>query len=197
MALWNEASASPSQPVDFDTGPEITEKLELSEWYNILYHFNIELITFAVLMIFVCYILLRTPAKFFVKFITIPLLFFLFYSTMYKLNDILGYAYPVIPVGKVIILDGVKQGRTIELWVRHLGKDNTRLYKLPWTKQLQKKLKEAKKAREQGNPMVLEWKKVKGRKGHKGEHRNPGEFKVYSFRELVKGPGKNYENNND
>ena len=93
-------------------------------------------------MIFVCYILLRTPAKFFVKFITIPLLFFLFYSTIYKLNDILGNAYPVIHVGKVILLDGLKNGQTIEIWVKHLGERDTRLYKLPWTKELQKKLKQ-------------------------------------------------------
>jgi len=197
MKFWKDAFAAPgqSQAVDFTDTP--ANELEWSEWYDIIYHFNVELVTFAILMIFVCYILLRTPAKFFVKFITIPLLFFLFYSTIYKLNDILGYAYPVIPVGKVILLDGLKNGQTIEIWVKHLGERDTRLYKLPWTKELQKKLKQARKAREMGNPLVIEWKKLKGRKGHKGEHRNPGQFIVYTFRELTKGPGKNYENSND
>ena len=169
------------------------EKLEWSAWYDILYAFNIEFITAVLLIILVSYILIRTPAKLYIKFLTIPLLFFLLYSTMDKLNDILGYAYPTIPVGKVIVMDGTRQGKVIEIWVKHLGKTDTRLYKLPFTKELQKKLKQAKKAREQGNPMVLEWKKVKGRKGHKGEHRNPGEFIVYRLRDLMEGAKKNYE----
>jgi hypothetical protein len=111
---------------------------------------------------------------------------------MDKLNDILGYAYPVIPVGKVIVMDGTRQGRVIELWVKHVGETETRLYKLPFTKELQKKLKEARKARQQGNPMVLEWKKGPKQKGRSGQ-RNPGEFIVYSLRDLTAGPKKSYE----
>ena len=71
MKFWKDAIAAPgqSQAVDFTDTP--ANELEWSEWYDIIYHFNVELVTFAILMIFVCYILLRTPAKFFVKFITI------------------------------------------------------------------------------------------------------------------------------
>jgi len=168
------------------------EKLEWSAWYDILYAFNIEFITAVLLIILVSYILIRTPAKLYIKFLTIPLLFFLLYSTMDKLNDILGYAYPVIPVGKVIVLDGVRQGNIIEIWVKHLGKTDTRLYKLPFTKQLQKKMNEAKKARQQGNPMVLEWKKGRKEAGRSGQ-RNPGRFIVYNLRDLMEGAKKNYE----
>ena len=168
------------------------EKLEWSAWYDILYAFNIEFITAVLLIILVSYILIRTPAKLYIKFLTIPLLFFLLYSTMDKLNDILGYAYPTIPIGKVIVLDGVRQGNIIEIWVKHLGKTDTRLYKLPYTKQLQKKMNEAKKARQQGNPMVLEWKKGRKEAGRSGQ-RNPGRFIVYNLRDLMEGAKKNYE----
>jgi len=171
------------------------EKLEWSAWYDILYAFNIEFITAVLLIVLVSYILIQTPAKLYIKFLTIPLLFFLLYSTMDKLNDILGYAYPVIPVGKVIIMDGTRQGKVIELWVKHLGKTDTRLYKLPFTKELQKKLKEAKKARQQGNPMVLEWKKLKSKQKGRSGQRNPGEFISYRLRDLTEGPKKSYEEN--
>ena len=169
------------------------EKLEWSAWYDILYAFNIEFITAVLLIILVSYILIRTPAKLYIKFLTIPLLFFLLYSTMDKLNDILGYAYPTIPIGKVIVLDGQRQGNIIEIWVKHLGKSDTRLYKLPYTKQLQKKMNEAKKARDQGNPMVLEWKKLKSKQKGRSGQRNPGRFIVYNLRDLMEGPKKNYE----
>ena len=90
-------------------------------------------------------------------------------------------------------MDGTRQGKVIELWVKHLGETDTRLYKMPYSKELQKKIKEGKKARQQGNPMVLEWKKA-GRKdkGRSGQ-RNPGRFIVYNLRDLMEGAKKNYE----
>ena len=54
------------------------------------------------------------------------------------------------------------------------------------------KLKQAKEAREQGNPMVLEWKRAAKHKGRAGQ-RNPGKFIVYNLRDLMEGPKKNYE----
>ena len=188
----NIMAVAQQKTVDFSTVAS-EEQLEWNAWYDILYAFNIEFITAVLLIILVSYILIRTPAKLYIKFLTIPLLFFLLYSTMDKLNDILGYAYPVIPVGKVIVLDGVRQGNIIEIWVKHLGKTDTRLYKLPFTKQLQKKMNEAKKARQQGNPMVLEWKKGPKTKQGNGGQRNPGRFIVYNLRDLTKGAKKNYE----
>ena len=177
--------------VDFSTVAS-EEKLEWTAWYDILYAFNIEFIIAVLLIILVSYILIRTPAKLYIKFLTIPLLFFLLYSTMDKLNDILGYAYPTIPIGKVILMDGTRQGKVIELWVKHLGETDTRLYKMPYSKQLQKKIKEGKKARQQGNPMVLEWKKGRKEKGRDGQ-RNPGRFIVYNLRDLMEGPKKDYK----
>ena len=98
-----QADSTPQQKaIDFSTVAS-EEKLEWNAWYDILYAFNIEFITAVLLIVLVSYILIRTPAKLYIKFLTIPLLFFLLYSTMDKLNDILGYAYPVIPVGKVIV----------------------------------------------------------------------------------------------
>ena len=191
MAIAQADSTPQQKAIDFSTIAN-EEKLEWNAWYDILYAFNIEFITAVLLIILVSYILIRTPAKLYIKFLTIPLLFFLLYSTMDKLNDILGYAYPTIPVGKVIVMDGTRQGKVIEIWVKHLGKTDTRLYKLPFTKELQKKLKQAKKAREQGNPMVLEWKKGPKQKGRSGQ-RNPGRFIVYRLRDLMEGAKKNYE----
>ena len=175
----NIMAVAQQKTVDFSTVAS-EEKLEWNAWYDILYAFNIEFITAVLLIILVSYILIRTPAKLYIKFLTIPLLFFLLYSTMDKLNDVLGYAYPTIPVGKVIVMDGNRQGKVIELWVKHLGETDTRLYKLPYTKELQKKIKEGKKARQQGNPMVLEWQKGRKEKGRSGQ-RNPGKFIVYSL----------------
>jgi len=187
----NIMATAQEKAIDFSTIAG-DEKLEWNAWYDILYAFNIEFITAVLLIILVSYILIRTPAKLYIKFLTIPLLFFLLYSTMDKLNDVLGYAYPTIPVGKVIVMDGQRQGKVIELWVKHLGKTDARLYKLPYTKKLQKKLKQAKEARDQGNPMVLEWKRVAKHKGRQGQ-RNPGKFIVYNLRDLMEGPKKNYE----
>ena len=182
--------------IDFSILSNDSEKLEWNAWYDILYAFNIEFITAVLLTILVCYILISTPAKLFIKFLTIPLLFFLLYSTMDKLNDILGYAYPTIPVGKVIVMDGQRKGNVIEIWVKHLGKPDTRLYKLPFSKELQKKLEEARKGRQEGNPMVMEWKKGPNIKGRDGQ-RNPGRFITYNLRDLLKGPKKNYEEHPD
>ena len=183
---------SKKDAVDFSTvGAD--EELEWNAWYDILYAFNIEFITAVLLIVLVSYILIRTPAKLYIKFLTIPLLFFLLYSTMDKLNDVLGYAYPTIPVGKVIVMDGTRQGKVIELWVKHLGETDTRLYKMPYSKELQKKLKEGKKARQQGNPMVLEWKESKSKQNGRSGQRNPGKFIVYSLRDLMEGAKKNYE----
>jgi len=187
----NIMAVAQQKTVDFSTVAS-EEKLEWNAWYDILYAFNIEFITAVLLIVLVSYILIRTPAKLYIKFLTIPLLFFLLYSTMDKLNDILGYAYPTIPIGKVILMDGTRQGKVIELWVKHLGETDTRLYKMPYSKQLQKKIKEGKKARQQGNPMVLEWKKGRKEKGRDGQ-RNPGRFIVYNLRDLMEGPKKDYE----
>ena len=137
----NIMASAQEKALDFSTVAG-DEKLEWSAWYDILYAFNVEFITAVLLTVLVSYILIRTPAKLYIKFLTIPLLFFLLYSTMDKLNDVLGYAYPTIPVGKVIVMDGTRQGKVIELWVKHLGETDTRLYKMPYTKELQKKLKE-------------------------------------------------------
>ena len=188
----NIMASAQEKALDFSTVAG-DEKLEWSAWYDILYAFNVEFITAVLLTVLVSYILIRTPAKLYIKFLTIPLLFFLLYSTMDKLNDVLGYAYPTIPVGKVIVMDGARQGKVIELWVKHLGETDTRLYKMPYSRELQKKIKEGKKARQQGNPMVLEWKKSKSKQKGRSGQRNPGRFIVYNLRDLMEGPKKNYE----
>ncbi len=124
-------------------------------------------------------------------FLTIPLIFFLFYSTIVKLNNILGYAHPAYPAGKVILHDGFRAGETIELWVQHVGEPRTRLYKIPYSRQIQEEVKRGKEAKQKGNPLVIEF--FKEFKRSEGGESNKGAYKTYRLRQLTDKTKKDYE----
>lgn len=164
-----------------------------ADWYNIIYEFSMPLSAMLILSILVLYTLLKTPTKFYIKFFTIPLIFFLFYSTMVKLNNFLGYALPTYPTGKVILLDGHRQDDAIEIWVQHLGESETRLYRIPFTREMQEEVKRGKDAKQKGNPIVIEFEKGKMKRGQRGETREGARYKTYKLRELVDKTKKDYE----
>lgn len=171
-----------------------TDEIVLSDWYNIIYEFSLPLGAMLVLAILVLYALLKTPSKFYIKFLTIPLIFFLFYSTIVKLNNFLGYALPTYPSGKVVLLDGQRQGHVIEIWVQHLGERNTRLYKIPFSQEMQEELKRGREAKKKGNPLVIEFFEGMMERGHSGQTREGAKYKTYRLKDFVdKNIKKDYE----
>jgi len=167
------------------------QAIEFSDWYDIIYEFSFQLGAMVILSILVLYTLLKTPVKFYIKFLTIPLIFFLFYSTIVKLNNILGYAHPAYPTGKVILHDGYRAGDTMELWVQHIGEPRTRLYKVPYSRQLQEEVRSGKEAKQRGNPLVIEF--FKKFKRSDGGESNKGTYKTYRLRQLTEKTKKDYE----
>lgn len=160
-------------------------KVVFADWYDIIYEFSLPLSAMLILAILVLYTLLKTPSKFYIKFFTIPLIFFLFYSTIVKLNNILGYAYPTYPVGKVILHDGNRSGDVIEIWVQHLGETETRLYRIPYTQEMQEEVKRGKEAKQKGNPTVIEFTQGKLKRGQQGQTREGAEYKTFKLKELM------------
>ena len=136
---------------------------------------------FGAAVLFSLFLFITAQVNFWIRFVGIPIILALCIWGYAELDSILGYPYPGIPPTEVVLLgytiqSGKDHKLELVIWVR--DKDGTRLYKFPWTKKTEEKLKEAMK-KQQGS---------KGKEGggtqykfSRGESKDPGDILMYEF----------------
>jgi len=132
---------------------------------QLIYMFPLVMI-FSFIAIFQAYLMIKTTAKYYFKFLAIPALLLTGFLSFQFLDDQLGYAYPselpkkFIFLGFNIIGDGIKINY-IELWAQSEG-GRSRLYRIPYSEGLATKLKNVKARHDEKLvDMVGEFKKSK------------------------------------
>lgn len=122
---------------------------------------------------FFTYLFIRTPSSFRIKFIGIPLLVLSSFVGLYTLDGLLGKSVWGEPEGKFYLLHfhasmtQTEEDAIIETWL-YLQDGTTKLFKLPYSDDLMKKLKDVKKRQDEGEMMMGEWLTVQ-QPGNTGE----------------------------
>lgn len=118
-------------------------------------------ITLFVVMVFFAYIFIRTPDSFRLKFLGIPLLLLSVFVSVSTFDGLLGNSVWGPPTTKFGLIgyhtlgpDGEEP--IIEAWV-YLPNASTKLYKFPYSKELEEKLKDVMERQSAGQMMMGEW----------------------------------------
>lgn len=114
-----------------------------------------------VVTVFFAYLFIRTPASFKLKFLGIPLLLLSAFVSVSTFDDLLGKSIWGPPTTKFALISYYSYGpdgdnQTIEAWL-YLPDTSTRLYKFPYSKELEEKLKDVMERQAQGQMMMGEW----------------------------------------
>lgn len=111
---------------------------------------------------FFIYLFIRTPSSFRVKFIGIPLLVLSSFVGLYSVDGLLGKSVWGPPDGKFYLISYYstmvesEEDAIIEMWL-YLQDGTTKLFKMPYSDDLLKKLKDVKKKQDEGQMMLGEW----------------------------------------
>lgn len=106
------------------------------------------------------YVFLQAPASYKLKFFIVPFALFAAAHSFVYVSNMLGYSVPSQLPNKIVYIqhktivnqDGEKLG--IEVWVRE-EQMKTRLYKIPYQKQMEQMLDEARKQSKDGGEVML------------------------------------------
>lgn len=120
--------------------------LTVSHFFNVLAFLDL---TLAILC---CILLIKVPAKYSIKFVTIPLIILVTYISIIQGEDILGRPYEMKPVGqfefldyRVVVIDGVKK---IELWI--VQNKKSRLHIIEYGEKFEQEMAKAKSRKNKG-----------------------------------------------
>jgi hypothetical protein len=126
------------------------------------------------------FVFIRSPARTLTKFLLVPASLCAAAAVPVMFISLMGYAVPVPPpdkgfvLGHKTIIVGSKK-KQLEIWIARDG--GSRLYTMPYEKELEDKLNEAAKGRANGMEGQLTFKRKKGGKAQKDSQNNSdGEY---------------------
>jgi hypothetical protein len=120
------------------------------------------------------------------KFIIVPVVFLAIYASFFVNEKFIGRPYNMIPIEKWIYqghrFEIIEKQKMITIWTI-IDKDD-RLFRFPWTKEKQEKLRAARKLHRKGVPQVGQFtkkKKPKTKGKNKRDDSRDYELKFYAF----------------
>lgn len=128
------------------------------------------------------FVFIRSPAATLAKFLLVPASLCAAATVPMIFISLMGYAVPLAPpekgfvLGHKVVIVGSKK-KQIEVWLAHNG--DSRLYSMPYEKELEQKLEQAAKGRQQGMEGELSIKpkqKGKGKTQKDSGSNSPGEY---------------------
>ncbi len=134
-------------------------------------------IVISLLFIITAYLVIKLPRSYKLKLIIIPLLVVGSFFTFSYFADTLGYPVHQTPGERIIVLDyrvnETDQGKFIEIWTlpfkQSANEERSRLIAIPWTKEQEEQLRNAKRNRGQSGQLIVgELKKRMNRQGRPG-----------------------------
>jgi hypothetical protein len=170
-----------------------SNKLGVTDWYFLLASYGDVLAIIALITVIAAWLLIQVKTNIIIKLIVIPLIFYMYYVILDRASEVLGYAFPSIPHGKVLYLSAERSDDVIELWVKHLDDKYSRLYKIPYSTNVENKLEKARKGTEGGHSYILEWKEG----GNEGAAYNEDDLVVTDMIDLYNLTKEDYDNEND
>ena len=127
----------------------------MEEW-SFLFEIRVLLVSLLLLIVISGWMTIKSTISARLKYLIIPILFVLLYTIFDKSSDMLGHAYPGIPEGRFMLLGYQKNYHYIEIWVKHIDTQKTRLYRLSTlSKEQQKQLKDGYGKTQKGNIIFL------------------------------------------
>lgn len=143
-------------------------EIRIEDWYHLLWEYSLIFVILGIIVMLTGWFTIMSNVKIYIKLIIIPLLFSLFCVIMFYVNDILGYAYPAVPNNQVIYIGAKRLNDTVEVWVWPINDKYTRLYRIPYSKELMKMLIGLDKKSELTNKQfVLDWNGIQEEHGSK------------------------------
>ena len=114
-----------------------------------------------VVTVFFAYLFIKTPSSYKVKFLGIPLLLISAFISVTTFDDLLGNSVWGPPTTKFALIAYHSYGPDadrpiIEAWL-YLPDSSTKLYKFPYSEELEKKLKDVMAKQAAGQMMMGEW----------------------------------------
>jgi hypothetical protein len=115
---------------------------------------------FVAATLFTAYLVVVAKIKFIIRFLAIPLWLVFTLSTIFTIDQFLGYAYPVVPPKAQVLsyrmfLEHETGVKMLEAWVG-LKTGRTRLYKFEWTEEREEELKKGSQSSAKGIPMEID-----------------------------------------
>lgn len=131
---------------------------------------DIIIVCFLLLTIFTAFVTIKTKLKYWIKWLLIPVLLALGLFFFVNFPNIQGYAYETYPVGKFRLLAfrAENNNKVIELWIDELGNPKSRLYKIPYNKDVDKSLQDMIHGEKQGGDPVGQFTKGQIKEQGKG-----------------------------
>lgn len=118
----------------------------LTQFFNVLIFLDIVLATLC------CFLIIKLPLQYKLKYVTIPIVLLITYILIIAGEDVLGRPYDIYPVGKFDMVDYrvVSSGgnKKIEVWV--IQKNKSRLLIIPYSAEQEQQLAKSKTKRQKG-----------------------------------------------
>lgn len=133
-----------------------------------------------ILAIFSCYIFLKTPIKYYLKFIIVPVIIGLSLLSAYTYDSFLGTANYSYPVGEfdVIYYDVYKKNNAMVVDLLIKQKGLKRLYTIPYSKKLVNQLNQVSVQAKKGMKVTGKFNKQHGGDGSQVNDENPLSLKI-------------------
>lgn len=137
----------------------------LSQFFNVLIFLDL---TLAVLC---CFLIIRLPLQYKLKYVTIPIVLLITYILIIAGEDVLGRPYDIYPSGKFDMMDyrvvTTNSNKKIEIWVIQKGK--SRLLLIPYSAEREQQLAKSKTKGKKGMPQQGQFSKRTGKNSDHGD----------------------------